>query len=78
MGTTEKLASSGPTIGIPLERSGSPSRATTAPGERRRASNDRRVQYDRREMIRFEEDRRCGADRRAGRSDAWALKLGSS
>jgi hypothetical protein len=32
----------------------------------RRAKTDRRVLHDRRQMIRFEDDRRTGVDRRAG------------
>ena len=43
------------------------------PGEERRILEDRRVRYDRREMIRFEDDRRTGFDRRLD-ADPWAMQ----
>lgn len=38
----------------------------------RRDRADRRLVYDRRQLIRFEDDRRAGMERRAG-SDPWAI-----
>lgn len=38
----------------------------------RRARSDRRFVYDRRELIRFENDRRAGRERRVG-MDPWAI-----
>lgn len=38
----------------------------------RRDRSDRRLVYDRRQLIRFEDDRRAGMERRAG-SDPWAF-----
>lgn len=38
-------------------------------------ASDRRVGFDRRDMIRFEEDRRSGEDRRANDRDPWNLSL---
>lgn len=38
----------------------------------RRDLGDRRLVYDRRQLIRFEDDRRAGLERRAG-SDPWAF-----
>lgn len=62
--------------GNPRDQIGEPS-AGSVPGERRTAATDRRVQYDRREMIRFEEDRRGGVDRRAGNNDPWTVRIGA-
>lgn len=38
----------------------------------RRGRSERRVVYDRRQLIRFEDDRRAGTERRVG-SDPWAF-----
>lgn len=38
----------------------------------RRAPRERRVVYDRRQLIRFEDDRRVGMERRVG-ADPWAF-----
>jgi len=46
-------------------------------GEERRFLEDRRLRYDRREMIRFEDDRRTGFDRRMD-ADPWATASMSS
>lgn len=40
--------------------------------EQRRGQSERRVVYDRRQLIRFEDDRRTGVERRMG-SDPWAF-----
>lgn len=50
---------------------GSPGNAPWKYVERRDRS-DRRLVYDRRQLIRFEDDRRAGMERRAG-SDPWAF-----
>lgn len=42
------------------------------PGQERRVDAVRRLRYDRREMIRFESDRRTGFDRRMD-ADAWGI-----
>lgn len=55
--------------------SANPAARHTTPGERRAMASDRRVSFDRRDMIRFEEDRRSGADRRANDRDPWNLGL---
>lgn len=48
--------------------------ATNAPWNyvERRERMERRVVYDRRQLIRFEDDRRAGMERRVG-SDPWAF-----
>ncbi len=52
---------------------GEPS-ATSSPWNyvERRARRERRVVYDRRQLIRFEDDRRAGMERRGG-TDPWAF-----
>lgn len=66
MGTIDETGSTGVTTGG----------MSPPPAERRSGGNDRRVNYDRREMIRFDEDRRSGVERRAAAGDAWTLRIG--
>lgn len=66
MGTIDEAGSAGGTTGG----------VSPSPTERRSDAIDRRVNYDRREMIRFDEDRRSDIERRAGAGDAWTLRIG--
>lgn len=60
-----------PKDGIGMARFG-PRRNQTRNEVDRRTRTERRLVYDRRELIRFEDDRRANRDRRIG-NDPWAI-----
>lgn len=72
MGTTKQSSYESRPAGSAAADENARSISQSRPGEERRVHADRRVRYDRREMIRFESDRRTGFDRRMD-ADVWGI-----
>lgn len=76
-GETDRRAQAAPAPGGPGGASAPGAASMTAAGPDRnpvelRDRTERRVTYDRRQFIRFEDDRRSGVDRRAGH-ESWQI-----